>query len=65
MTEFANTDTVAVADDEIIVSVVEGYGHKMWSDSKVKNTDFIFTDLKVSTAMIVGFLISRITPTKR
>lgn len=34
MTEFSNTDTVTIGDNEIIVSVVEGYGHKMWSDPK-------------------------------
>lgn len=34
MTEFSNTDTVTIDDNEIIVSVVEGYGHKMWSDPK-------------------------------
>ena len=61
MTEFANTDTVTVADDEIIVSVVEGYVVISCGQTlKVLNTDCIFIALKVSIATIV---VSSIFPT--
>jgi len=34
MTEFSKSETLQVGDNEISLSITEGYGHKMWSDPK-------------------------------
>lgn len=65
MTEFANTDTVTVADDEIIVSVVEGYGHKMWSDPKGSKHRLYLHRFEGKHRYDCGFSIFPTTPMRR